>query len=62
MILNKYFLVSFFNNFKNLKIVWNLRIISLEIFLKLETFLYMSKIEYICGLKPQEYRRKSCLF
>ena len=54
MILNKYFLVSFFNNFKNLKIVWNLRIISLEIFLKLETFLYMSKIEYICGFKTTE--------
>lgn len=54
MILNKYFLVSFFNNFKNLKTVWNVGIIYLENLLKLETFLYMSKIEYICGFKTTE--------
>ena len=54
MILNKYFLVSFFNNFKNLKTVWNVGIIYLENLFKIRNFFIYVKIEYICGFKTTE--------
>ncbi len=55
MILNKYFLVSFFNNFKNLKTVWNVGIIYLENLFKIRNFfIYVKNRVIFVVLKPHE--------